>query len=72
MDCLMVRIAMQVLCKLIFIILVLKARRGAAVLETKGLEAQPRWRGRSLIAAPVAPLQSEDTSLAPSAPARAL
>jgi hypothetical protein len=69
-ECLIVRIAMQMLCKLVFIMLVLKARRtGAAVLETKRLKTQPRRR--NLIAAPAAPLQTEAAGLAPGAPARA-
>jgi hypothetical protein len=38
----MVPIAMQMLCKLVFIVLVLKAhRREVAVLETKALQGEP-------------------------------
>jgi hypothetical protein len=40
-ECLMVRIAMQMLYKLVFIVLVIKARRKeAAVLESKALKAR--------------------------------
>jgi hypothetical protein len=44
----MVPIAMQMLCKLVFIVLVLKARRReAGVLETKALEGEPGEGGKA-------------------------